>query len=272
VIAEPSASTLARYSVGIGLRGLRSGPLRAALWRVWMPLDVDRVAELPWVASRVLRAEPRRVLDIASPKLLACWLAGPAGLDVVATDVWAQEVEDWRRLTDGRYPRLRLETADATRLPYPDASFDALYSASVLEHIGGDGDLAAAAEIARVLKPGGVAAITVPYAREHRDEYVEHDLYGERYTGTPLFFQRHYDADSVQRLLAGGALEVVERGLWRKAGVPDAPALIPQGWEIGRFLGPGLFFLGKRALDDGPVGAPAEDNVLRLLLRKCTSG
>jgi SAM-dependent methyltransferase len=238
-----------------------------------MPLDVVRVAELPWVAAKVLQARPRRVLDNASPKLLACWLAGPAGLDVVATDVWAQEVEDWRRLTDGRYPRLALESADATSLLYDDASFDAVYSASVLEHIRDDGDMAAAAEIARVLRPGGVAAITVPYAGEHRDEHVEHDLYGEPYTGTPLFFQRHHDAGSVQRrLLAGGALEVVERGLWRKAGVPDAPGLLPAHWEIGRFLGPGLFFLGARALDDGPVDAPAEDNVLRLLLRRCTSG
>jgi SAM-dependent methyltransferase len=268
----PSAVDLARYSVGLGLRGLRRGPLSAALWRIWMPLDVDRVAELPWVASRVLREGPRRVLDIASPKLLACWLAGPGGVaEVVATDVWAQEVEDWRRLAGPR-ARLRLEPADATALPYPDASFDAVYSASVLEHIRDDGDVAAAREIARVLRPGGVAAITVPYAREHRDEYVEHDLYGERYTGRPLFFQRHYDARSVERLLAGGALAVAERGLWRKDGVEPArsrvPRFIPARWEIGRFLGPGLMVLGARAMRDAPPDQPGAANVLRLLLRR----
>jgi SAM-dependent methyltransferase len=268
----PSATDLARYSVGLGARGLRRGPVSAALWRIWMPLDVDRVAELPWVAEQVLRERPARVLDIASPKLLACWLVDRGGIaEVVATDVWAQEIEDWRRLA-GRIAGLWLEVADATALPYPDGSFDAVYSASVLEHIRDDGDITAAREIARVLRPGGFAALTVPYAREHRDEYVDHDLYGEPYVGQPIFFQRHYDAASVQRLLADGALAVVERGIWRKEGVQEArsrvPRFIPARWEVGRFLGPGLMVLGARAMHDAPVDEPGDENVLRLLLRK----
>ncbi len=266
---EPSALTLARYSVALGVRGLRRGPLRAALWRIWMPLDVDRVRELPWVASRILRARSQRVLDIASPKLLACWLAD-RGVEVVATDVWAQEVEDWRRLTGDA---LRFETADATRLQYEDASFDAAYSASVIEHIPGDGDTAAMAELARVLKPGGTLALTFPFAREHSDEHVEHDLYGERYTGTPIFFQRHYSVESVQeRLLANGAFTVVEQGIWRKAAVQEAQGrlrkIVPARFEIGRFLGPLLMVLGARALTDGRVEDPGPDNVMRLLLRR----
>ncbi|MGI8780581.1 MAG: methyltransferase domain-containing protein [Solirubrobacteraceae bacterium] len=279
-VDEPTASMLARYSVALGARGVRRGPRREAAWRVWMPLDVDRVAELPWVASRIVRARPRRVLDIASPKLLACWLADRCRVEqVVATDLWPDEVDSWRRLTAAasgprrRYDGLRLEVADATRLPYEDASFDALYSASVLEHIADDGDIAAAAEIARVLRPGAIAALTVPYGREHREEHVEHDLYGRRYDGRPLFFQRHYDAGTIDgRLLAGGALEVVERGMWRKEGIQEARGalrrVVPESWEIGRFLGPGLLVLGGRAMRDAPVDEPGEENVLRLLLRR----
>jgi SAM-dependent methyltransferase len=269
---EPKATTLARYSVALGVRGLRRGPLRAALWRIWMPLDVDRVRELPWVGSRILQARPRRVLDIASPKLLACWLADRGEVpEVVATDLWQQEVDDWRRLVD--VPGLRVEAADATRLPYEDASFDAAYSASVIEHIPAGGDTVAMAELARVLRPGGVLALTFPYGREHEDDHVEHDLYGERYTGTPLFFQRRYSAESVeQRLLAGGAFTIVERGLWRKAAVQEAQGrlhrLVPARLELGRFLGPLLMVLGARALTDGPVDDPAPDNVMRLLLRR----
>lgn len=49
---------------------------------------------------------------------------------------------------------------DATRLPFPDGSFDRVIAAEVLEHIADDG--AAIHELARVLRPGGTMAVTVP--------------------------------------------------------------------------------------------------------------
>lgn len=275
----PTAAALARYSVALGARALPRGPRREAAWRIWMPLDVDRVHELPWVGRRIRAAGARRVLDIASPKLLACWLAEHTPAEVVATDLWAAEIDAWRGLARAADPRrarwrgLRLEVADATALTYEDASFDAAYSASVIEHIPGDGDTAAMGELARVLRPGGLLALTFPYRSEHEDEYVERDLYGTPYTGEPIFFQRHYSAESVERrLLAGGAFEVVERGLWRKAAVREARGALhrvaPARLELGRFLGPGLLAFGARALTDAPPDEPGPDNVLRLLLRR----
>jgi SAM-dependent methyltransferase len=50
--------------------------------------------------------------------------------------------------------------ADAAALPFGDGCFDRVIAAEVLEHIRGD--QAAISELARVLRPGGVAAITVP--------------------------------------------------------------------------------------------------------------
>jgi SAM-dependent methyltransferase len=49
---------------------------------------------------------------------------------------------------------------DATAMPFPDGSFDRVIAAEVLEHI--PSDQAALNEVARVLRPGGLAAITVP--------------------------------------------------------------------------------------------------------------
>jgi ubiquinone/menaquinone biosynthesis C-methylase UbiE len=51
-------------------------------------------------------------------------------------------------------------SADATNLPFPDGAFDAIIAAEILEHI--PDDTAAIAEIARVLRPGGTVAVTVP--------------------------------------------------------------------------------------------------------------
>jgi SAM-dependent methyltransferase len=50
--------------------------------------------------------------------------------------------------------------ADAYSLPFPDACFDVVIAAEIMEHI--PDDRAAMAEAMRVLKPGGRIAITVP--------------------------------------------------------------------------------------------------------------
>jgi SAM-dependent methyltransferase len=49
---------------------------------------------------------------------------------------------------------------DATALPFADGSFDKVIAAEVLEHL--PADQLAMNEIARVLRPGGMAAVTVP--------------------------------------------------------------------------------------------------------------
>ena len=53
-----------------------------------------------------------------------------------------------------------LVRGDALRLPFEDASFDHVIASEVLEHIADDGR--AIAEIARVLRPGGRLAVSVP--------------------------------------------------------------------------------------------------------------
>jgi SAM-dependent methyltransferase len=50
--------------------------------------------------------------------------------------------------------------ADATRMPFEDGIFDFVIAAEVLEHI--PADQGAINEISRVLRPGGIAAVTVP--------------------------------------------------------------------------------------------------------------
>ncbi len=62
-----------------------------------------------------------------------------------------------------RYPedRLRVLRMDATELSFEDRSFDIVFSLSSLEHFGRRADkLRALKEMNRVLKPGGVAALT----------------------------------------------------------------------------------------------------------------
>ena len=62
----------------------------------------------------------------------------------------------------GHLPDILINNANIYALPYPDNSFDGVILSEVLEHI--DDDVAGLKEIYRVLKPGGVVAITVPNA------------------------------------------------------------------------------------------------------------
>jgi SAM-dependent methyltransferase len=62
----------------------------------------------------------------------------------------------------GHLNDVTLLRANIYDLPFPDATFDAVILSEVLEHI--EDDVAGLKEALRVLKPGGVAAITVPHA------------------------------------------------------------------------------------------------------------
>ena len=222
-------------SVRLGLGYLaRHGYLREAVIRVAIPLEPSRYLELPW-ARRVLAARAgERVLDLASPKLLAVALAR-AGLEVVSVDQFAAEIETWRRLA----PDVRFEVADGRTLSFADASFDHAYTASVLEHIPGAGAAEALRELARIVRPGGRVAVTLPYAEEASEEWRDEPVYGEG-EGGRTFFQLWYDAARVEQLAAAAPeLELVSRDVvrmqpnWNRAYVRTFPWLLPLGPVFG---------------------------------------
>lgn len=87
------------------------------------------------MGGRVVEARQRRVLDLSSPKLLACWLTEHTDAEVVATDVWEADVERWRTLVGAvdpareRFGRLVLETGDgrACHIPTPASTRPSAY-------------------------------------------------------------------------------------------------------------------------------------------------
>lgn len=90
------------------------------------------------------------------------------GARVVACDLATEELREVRALFTamveaGEAPPTGMADAtcaDACRLPFPDATFDRIIASEVMEHI--PDDVGALDELARVLKPGGVIAVTVP--------------------------------------------------------------------------------------------------------------
>jgi len=93
----------------------------------------------------------RDVLDVGTGVgRWARWFAS-RGASVVGIDIEPDRIERARALGGG--PRYDIMAADALR--FPDSSFDAVNSVTVLQHIPDDTRTAAIAEMARVLRPGG---------------------------------------------------------------------------------------------------------------------
>lgn len=95
-----------------------------------------------------------------------------------------------------------LARASIERVPFHDASFDAVLSADVLYHRGVGDDAAALRELARVTRPGGVVLLNLP---AHPDLRGAHDAV--IHTG------RRYARGDVLRIAAAAGLEV-ERLCW----------------------------------------------------------
>ena len=62
----------------------------------------------------------------------------------------------------GHLPDITLARANIYQQPYPNNTFDAVILSEILEHV--DDDVRGLTEVFRVMKPGGVVAITVPNA------------------------------------------------------------------------------------------------------------
>jgi len=97
-----------------------------------------------------------RLLDLGAGLGRHAFEAARRGARVVAADYDEVSLKEVRGALEGG----ATTCADARALPFPDAAFDRVVAAEVLEHV--DDDAAALAEVARVLRPGGTVAVTVP--------------------------------------------------------------------------------------------------------------
>jgi SAM-dependent methyltransferase len=161
-------------------------------WHFWF---AGRRARLDRLLRRQL-ATPRLILDVGCGTGLMLELLGRQHR-VVGTDLRG---EGLRELAE-RDPTAWLVRADATMLPFRDEVFDLVLLLDVLEHLP---DGVVLAEVRRVLRPGGLLAVTVPALPglwSGRDRAAGH--------------LRRYTRRGLERLLLDGGLEVEALGFYQ---------------------------------------------------------
>jgi SAM-dependent methyltransferase len=156
----------------------------------------------------------------------------PDGYKLFGFDYARSNVEfSRRRLGD----KAKLEQGSIYEIPFPDSSMDAVLCLEVLEHI--EDDARGVRDIARVLKPGGVLIMAVPYT-----------YYWPAYKNLMGHF-RHYTRDSVAALLRENGLTPVEVlpnfPTWHQSYTRHYVKLRAQVLTVGRLFGGGSVFSFK---------------------------
>ena len=140
------------------------------------------------------------------------------------------------------YPDLAIRVGDVTRLDAPDGYHAGYISLGVVEHRH-DGPEPYLREAWRVLKPGGVALISVPYFHPLRRLKARLGIYQGRPEGLE-FYQYAFTETDFAALLQTAAFEIIDQMLYAGfKGVKDEIPLLRQmfkwrgiGWRLQRWL------------------------------------
>jgi SAM-dependent methyltransferase len=185
----------------------------------------------------ILECLKRRVPGGASILDAGCGLGEvladiPDGYKLFGFDYARSNVEFSRRRLG---TKARIEQGSIYEIPFPDASMDAVLCLEVLEHI--EDDARGVRDIARVLKPGGVLIMAVPYT-----------YYWPAYKNLMGHF-RHYTRDSVAALLRENGLAPVEVlpnfPNWHQSYTRHYVKLRAQVLTVGKLFGGGSVFSFK---------------------------
>jgi ubiquinone/menaquinone biosynthesis C-methylase UbiE len=122
--------------------------------------DADRLNRYP-IPTLPLTG-PGRFLDLGSNWGRWTIAATRAGFDAVGVDPSLGAIRAARRVARQLNASIDVAVADARHLPFPDQSFDVVFSYSVLQHLAPVDVEQALAECARVLRPGGISLHQMP--------------------------------------------------------------------------------------------------------------
>lgn len=255
---ESAGTAVPGYSAACSIEHFASDGLRALIREIF-PEELATEPEFPagrearkyWEIAMSVRAlrdlgalrPDARILGVGAGSEPTSFILTRQAAEVVATDLylgageWDGEAPPAMLVapgsctrTDHRPERLTVRHMDARVLQFPDESFDGVYSSSSIEHFGSDEEIAAASyEMGRVLKPGGVLALTT-------ELLVMGPSGAKGWPGCRLFAE----ADLRRLVVEASGLELVgDLDLGVSPATLEAPrnlVTVLEGWNAGRGL------------------------------------
>lgn len=204
-----------------------------------------------WDPDIAFRRRARTVVDYIDPKPGDRILDAGCGLgfylyllgQVTTAELFGVELSRARLATAASQRRVSgasLFAGDVTRMPYREASFDAVILSEVLEHL--PDDRAALDEAFRVLRPGGTLAVTVPNRRYPllwdpingvRERLGLGHFAREPWSGIWTDHQRLYAPGGLRDLVRAAGFQVTDIHLETRYSMPFAHHLV---YGVGKFL------------------------------------
>jgi SAM-dependent methyltransferase len=180
----------------------------------------------------------QQVLDVASGTGQLLPALVKFGQQVVAIDLTPGMLEESRK-RHAHESRITYAVGDASRLPYPDHSFDIVASARFLHLFEPDRQAAFIAEMARVLRPGGLLVVDFYSSDARRLFWLPITLYRTLARKRPENDYRVDLAFARKTLADLGLRPVATRGLGNFLMLPLL--WLPLRWQVGLAV-----WLGKR--------------------------
>lgn len=119
----------------------------------------DRLAQISGALEHYAQADSR-ILDLGCGTGDIARAMASSGMQVIGCDISREMLRQAARIEAGADVRWVHLDIGWRELPFPDASFDAVIAASILEYVAVPNSVLA--ECARVLRPSGVLLCTVP--------------------------------------------------------------------------------------------------------------